>query len=144
MKVTLTTREMAICMMMGALRMWQGAKLDTTIIDKDKASPQGFMAEYAFSKQFNLHMDIIGNLEKDSFDFISKDGATIDIKSTDRKDGNLVVPKLMHDVYVLAIVDGSTVDFIGYATKQMIEEAGKKDLGNGSVWFVNRKELKKW
>lgn len=144
MKVTLTTREMAICMMMGALRMWQGAKLDTTIIDKDKASPQGFMAEYAFSKQFNLHLDIIGNLEKDSFDFISRDGATIDIKSTNYLDGNLIVPKLLHDVYVLAIVDGSTVDFIGYATKQMIEEAGKKDLGNGPVWFVNRKDLNKW
>jgi len=56
----------------------------------------------------------------------------------------LIVPKLLHDVYVLAIVDGSTVDFIGYATKQMIEEARKKDLGNGPVWFVNRKELKKW
>lgn len=144
MKVTLTTREMAICMMMGAFRMWQGAKLDTTIIDKDKASPQGFMAEYAFSKQFNLHLDIIGNLEKDSFDFISREGATIDIKSTDRKDGNLVVPKLMHDVYVLAIVDGNTVDLVGYATKEMILEAGKKDLGKGPVWFVNRKELKTW
>ena len=56
---------------------------DTTFIDKDKASPQGFMAEYAFSKQFNLHLDIIGNLEKDSFDFISREGATIDVKSTD-------------------------------------------------------------
>ena len=144
MKVTLTTREMAICMMMGALRMWQGAKLDTTIIDKDKASPQGFMAEYAFSKQFNLHLDIISNLEKDSFDFISKDGATIDIKSTDRTDGNLVVPKLMHDIYVLAIVDGNTVEIVGYATKEMIEEAGKKDLGNGPVWFVSRKDLKTW
>ena len=131
-------------MMMGALRMWQGAKLDTTIIDKDKASPQGFMAEYAFSKQFNLHLDIIGNLEKDSFDFISREGATIDVKSTDLIDGNLVVPKLMHDVYVLAIVDGSTVYLVGYATKEMILEAGKKDLGKGPVWFVNRKQLKTW
>ena len=144
MKVTLTTREMAICMMMGALRMWQGAKLDTTIIDKDKASPQGFMAEYAFSKQFNLHMDIIGNLEKDSFDFISKDGATIDIKSTNYLDGNLVFKNMKHDIYVLAIVDGNTVDLVGYATNEMILEAGKKDLGHGPSWFVNRKELKKW
>ncbi len=131
-------------MMMGAFRMWQGAKLDTTIIDKDKASPQGFMAEYAFSKQFNLHLDIIGNLEKDSFDFISREGATIDVKSTELIDGNLVVPKLMHDVYVLAIVDGNTVDLVGYATKEMILEAGKKDLGKGPVYFVNRKQLKTW
>jgi len=144
MKITLSPRELAMCDMIASMRFWQGCGTDTTIIDKRKASRLGFCAEYAFSKQFNLHLDIISNLEKDSFDFISKDGATIDIKATDRSDGNLIVPKLLHDVYVLAIVDGSTVDFIGYATKQMIEEAGKKDLGNGSVWFVNRKELKKW
>jgi len=144
MKVTLTTREMAICMMMGALRMWQGAKLDTTIIDKDKASPQGFIAEYAFSKKFNLHMDIIGNLEKDSFDFISRDGATIDIKSTNYLDGNLVFKNLKHDIYVLAIVDGNTVDLVGYATNEMILEAGKKDLGHGPSWFVSHKDLKTW
>ena len=144
MKVTLTTREMAICMMMGALRMWQGAKLDTTIIDKDKASPQGFMAEYAFSKQFNLHLDIIGNLEKDSFDFISREGNTIDVKSTDILDGNLLVKKPMHDIYVLAIVDGSTVYLIGYATKQMLLDEGKRDLGHGPTHFVNRRDLKTW
>ena len=144
MKITLSPRELAMCDMIASMRFWQGCGTDTTIIDKRKASRIGFCAEYAFSKQFNLHLDIISNLEKDSFDFISKDGATIDIKATDRSDGNLIVPKLLHDVYVLAIVDGSTVDFIGYATKQMIEEAGKKDLGNGPVWFVSRKDLKTW
>jgi hypothetical protein len=144
MKVTLTTREMAICMMMGALRMWQGAKLDTTIIDKDKASPQGFMAEYAFSKQFNLHLDIIGNLEKDSFDFISREGNTIDVKSTDNLDGNLLVKKPMHDIYVLAIVDGSTVYLIGYATKQMLLDEGQRDFGYGPTYFVKRRDLKTW
>jgi hypothetical protein len=36
----------------------------------DKASLHlDSLAEYAFSKQFNLHLDIISNLEKDSFDF---------------------------------------------------------------------------
>ena len=144
MKITLSPRELAMCDMIASMRYWQGCGTDSTIIDKRKASRLGFTAEYAFSKQFNLHLDIISNLEKDSFDFISKDGATIDIKSTDRMDGNLVVPKLMHDVYVLAIVDGSTVDLVGYASKQMIEEAGKKDLGNGPVWFVSRKDLKTW
>lgn len=144
MKITLSPRELAMCDMIASMRFWQGCGTDTTIIDKRKASRIGFTSEYAFSKQFNLHLDIISNLEKDSFDFISKDGATIDIKATDRSDGNLIVPKLLHDVYVLAIVDGRTVDIVGYATKQMIEEAGRKDLGNGPVWFVNRKELKKW
>ena len=144
MKITLSPRELAMCDMIASMRYWQGCGTDSTIIDKRKASRLGFTAEYAFSKQFNLHLDIISNLEKDSFDFISKDGATIDIKSTDLWSGNLVVPKLMHDVYVLAVVDGNTVDLVGYATKQMIEEAGKKDLGNGPVWFVNRKDLKTW
>ena len=144
MKITLSPRELAMCDMIASMRYWQGCGTDSTIIDKRKASRIGFCAEYSFSKQFNLHLDIISNLEKDSFDFISKDGSTIDIKATDRSDGNLIVPKLLHDVYVLAIVDGSTVDFVGYATNQMIEEAGKKDLGNGPVWFVSRKDLKTW
>ena len=144
MNVTLTDRELAMCDMIAAMRFWQGCSSNTTIIDKRKANRLGFVAEYAFSKQFNLHLDIISNLQKDSFDFISKDGSTIDIKATDRSDGNLIVPKLLHDVYVLAIVDGRTVDIVGYATKEMIEEAGRKDLGNGLVWFVNRKDLKTW
>jgi len=144
MKITLSPRELAMCDMIASMRFWQGCGTDSTIIDKRKASRIGFTAEYAFSKQFNLHLDIISNLEKDSFDFISTYGNTIDIKATDRKDGNLVVPKLMHDAYVLAIVDGSTVDIAGYATKGMIERAGKKDLGNGPVWFVDRKQLKTW
>ena len=144
MKITLSPRELAMCDIIASMRYWQGCGTDTTIIDKRIASRIGFTAEYAFSKQFNLHLDIISNLEKDSFDFISKDGATIDIKATYTKHGNLVVPKLMHDVYVLAIVDGNTVDLVGYATKEMIEKAGKKDLGNGPVWFVDRKDLKRW
>ena len=144
MKITLSPRELAMCDMIASMRYWQGCGTDSTIIDKRKASRLGFTAEYAFSKQFNLHLDIISNLEKDSFDFISREGANIDVKSTDLIDGNLVVPKLMHDVYVLAIVDGNTVDLVGYATKEMILEAGKKDLGNGPVWFVNRKQLKTW
>ena len=144
MKITLSQRQLAMCDMIASMRYWQGCGTDTTIIDKRKASRIGFCAEYAFSKQFNLHLDIISNLQKDSFDFISKDGSTIDIKATDRSDGNLIVPKLLHDVYVLAIVDGRTVDIVGYATKEMIEEAGRKDLGNGLVWFVNRKDLKTW
>ena len=144
MKITLSPRELAMCDMIASMRYWQGCGTDSTIIDKRKASTLGFTAEYAFSNQFNLHLDIISNLERDSFDFISKDGATIDIKSTDLWSGNLVVPKLMHDVYVLAIVDGNTVDLVGYATKEMILEAGKKDLGNGHVWFINRKQLKTW
>jgi len=144
MKITLSQRQLAMCDMIASMRYWQGCGTDTTIIDKRKASRIGFCAEYAFSKQFNLHLDIISNLQKDSFDFISKDGSTIDIKAIDRSDGNLIVPKLLHDVYVLAIVDGRTVDIVGYATKEMIEEAGRKDLGNGLVWFVNRKQLKTW
>ena len=144
MKITLSPRELAMCDMIASMRYWQGCGIDSTIIYKRNASRLGFAAEYAFSKQFNLHLDITSNLEKDSFYFISSNGATIDINATDRTDGNLVVPKLMHDVYVLAIVDGNTVDLVGYATNEMILEAGKKDLGHGLSWFVNRKDLKTW
>lgn len=144
MKVTLTDRELAMCDMIAAMRFWQGCNSNTTIIDKRKANRLGFVAEYAFSKQFNLHLDILSNLDKDSFDFISKDGSTIDIKATDYPDGNLLVKNPQHDIYVFAIVDGSTVYIIGYATKQMLLDEGQRDFGYGPTYFVKRKDLKTW
>jgi len=144
MKVTLTNRELAMCDMIAAMRFWQGCGSNTTIIDKRKASRIGFAAEYAFSKQFNLHLDILSNLDKDSFDFISNDGSTIDIKATDNQKGNLLVEHPKHDIYVFAIVDGSTVYLIGYATKQMLLDEGQRDFGYGPTYFVKRKDLKTW
>ena len=144
MTIRLTDRELAMCDMIGAMRFWQGCGTNTNIIDKGKASRIGFCAEYAFSKQFNLHLDILSNLEKGSYDFISKDGSTIDIKATDYPDGNLLVKKPMHDIYVLAIVDGAIVDILGYATKQMLLDEGQRDFGYGATYFVKRRDLKTW
>jgi hypothetical protein len=129
MKVTLTTREMAICMMMGALRMWQVVPswirlLSTRIKRLHKDSWRNM---HLVSNSICTWISLV--ILKKIRLTLSAEGNTIDVKATDNLDGNLVVPKLMHDVYVLAIVDGSTVDLVGYATKEMIEEAGKKDLG---------------
>jgi hypothetical protein len=144
MNVILTDKELAMCDMIAAMRFWKGCSSNTTIIDKRKANGIGFVAEYAFSKQFNLHLDILSNLDKDSFDFISNDGSTIDIKATDYPDGNLLVKNPQHDIYVLAIVDGNVVYLIGYATKQMLLDEGQRDFGYGPTYFVKRKDLKTW
>jgi hypothetical protein len=144
MNVILTDRELAMCDMIAAMRFWQGCSSNTTIIDKRKANGIGFVAEYAFSKQFNLHLDILSSLDKDSFDFISKDGSTIDIKATENSKGNLLVKNPQHDIYVLAIVDGNAVYLIGYATKQMLLDEGQRDFGYGPTYFVKRRDLKTW
>ncbi len=144
MNVILTDKELAMCDMIAAMRFWKGCSSNTTIIDKRKANGIGFVAEYAFSKQFNLHLDILSNLDKDSFDFISNDGSTIDIKATDYPDGNLLVKNPQHDIYVLAIVDGNVVYLIGYATKQMLLDEGQRDFGYGPTYFVKRRNLKTW
>ena len=49
----------------------------------------GVLSEYAWSKKWNLHYNLIGHIEKGSSDF--KSGTTCyDIKSTRRKTGNLI------------------------------------------------------
>ena len=146
MKITLSPRELAMCDMIASMRYWQGCGTDTTIIDKRKGKQDLDLRQNMHSASNSIcTWTSSAILEKDSFDFISKDGATIDIKATDRMDGNLVVPKLMHDVYVLAIVDGNTVDLVGYATKEMIlKKQARKTLAMVLFGLLTGKNLKTW
>jgi hypothetical protein len=145
MNVILTDKELAMCDMIAAMRFWKGCSSNTTIIDKRKANGIGFVAEYAFSKQFNLHLDILSSLDKDSFDFISKDGSTIDIKATDKFERQFIGEESTCMTYMcLAIVDGNAVYLIGYATKQMLLDEGQRDFGYGPTYFVKRRDLKTW
>jgi hypothetical protein len=46
-------------------------------------------------------------------------------------------------VYVLAYVNGQTVEFVGWAKKEeLIKEENIKDLGHGKGYFLCRKKLK--
>jgi hypothetical protein len=123
MKITLTEGEYAKCVRDGT---------DRWLINRIKSNPKssivkpgiidneviGLMAEMAFSKWKNIPMpaDIL-NFEG-SCDFVIGN-FRIDIKATNNKGGHLIAPtstKLEKaTVYLLAIVDGLTVDFVGWA-----------------------------
>lgn len=115
------------------------AGLSGLTIDED-----GMIAEYAFCKHFNLFPMISPSPRSGSYDCVMN-GKRIDVKSTRYKDGRLLATLKDNpdvDLYVLAIVDGGTVTFPGYATKaQLCTEENIQDLGRGSGYVMTQDRL---
>jgi hypothetical protein len=113
--------------------------------DGVNADIQGFKAEYAFCKHFNLFPDFNVTPRNGSADGVTKKGTRYDIKSTDRKNGNLLSTLKVNndiDVYILAYIDNDTVEFIGWAKKtDLIREENIKNLEYGNVYFLDRSKL---
>jgi hypothetical protein len=118
------------------------AALSGLTIDED-----GVIAEYAFCKYFNVFPMISPSPRSGSYDCLLN-GKRIDVKSTRYKDGKLLATLKDNpdvDVYVLAIVDGNTVAFPGYATKaQLCREENIADLGRGSGYVMTQDRLTKF
>jgi hypothetical protein len=111
----------------------------------------GIIAEGEFAKKYGLLMSSITIGKRDpGWDFVYK-GKKIDIKATERANGNLIVPKAPNrprvaDIYVLAIVNvgNETANFVGWIDAKEVMLAPVRDLGRGSypVYFVDRKNLR--
>ena len=103
------------------------------------------MAEYAFAKQFNVFPDIGLSPRSGSFDGRYK-GYRYDIKSTRYKTGKLLSTLKVNpdvDMYILAIIDGSTINLSGWAFKdELIQESNIKDLGHGRGYAMNQEDLR--
>jgi hypothetical protein len=112
------------------------------------ADIQGFMAEYAFAKHINVFPDFGITPRSGSCDGTTRKGRRYDIKSTCRKNGNLLSTLKVNediDYYVLAYVYDNIVEFIGYAHKtKLIKKENIKDLGYGKVYFLSHEMLKKF
>jgi len=122
----------------------QMGKQDPIQIDRD-----GILAEMAFGKQFNLYPDLSGYPRKGGADLITHQGLKIDIKATRYKSGRLLIhiDKDVEevDIYVLGVVDGDSVDFVGYIkSKEAIQTQNLKDLGHGSGYVIEQTNLKKF
>lgn len=113
-----------------------------------EADIQGFIAEYAFAKCFNLFPDFGLSPRSGSFDGVTKKGNRYDIKSTKHENGNLLSTLKVNpdiDLYILAHVKNKSVHFVGWATKEeLIQEANIKDLGHGKGYFLSRDKLRKF
>jgi hypothetical protein len=112
----------------------------------EEADIQGFIAEYAFAKYLNVFPDLGLTPRSGSYDGISHKGTRYDIKSTNNKSGNLLSTLKVNndiDVYVLAYVYDSTVEFVGWVKKEeLIKDQNIKDLGYGKGYFLSRHKLK--
>jgi hypothetical protein len=149
--VQLDAGEMAVAASLAALRSAMSRLLKTydQRMDDKKSGYEidliGIIGEIAFAKKFNVYPDLSISPRSGSDDAVVN-GKTIDVKSTDLKNGRLLATlnkeKHMSDIYVLAIVDCDRVSFPGYATKELLfVETRKKDLGKGVGYVMDQSEL---
>lgn len=111
-------------------------------IDRD-----GMIGEYAFCKLHNLFLEITASPRSGSYDCMWK-GKRIDIKTTRHQSGRLLATLKQNpdvDVYVLAILDGATVDFRGWCYyDELKQECNKIDLGYGEGYALTQDKLRKF
>ena len=152
MIVALDQGEFMVCQNVGRMRSLiarhAGVK-DAKVGSQDGADADviGMVAEFAFAKRYNIFPDLGLSPRSGSCDGVVN-GKRYDIKSTTYKNGKLLATikgNLDVDVYVLAIVDGLAVDFIGYATsEQLRREENLLDLGHGQGYALSQEKLIKF
>ena len=150
MRIELDKLEVQLCEYIGTMRSSIARSnnvKDAKMGDHDgvHGDIQGFKAEYAFAKQYNIFPDFGLSPRSGSADGITTKGMRYDIKSTHYKTGNLLSTLKINpdiDIYVLAYVNDNIVELIGWATKQqLIKKENIKNLGHGQGYFLSRDQL---
>jgi hypothetical protein len=107
----------------------------------------GAVAEIAWAKLTHTLPDITTTPRSAGADNIWR-GARIDIKSTNREHGRLLMPTSSRkrlgdiDLYVLAIIDGAKVRFAGWAAApELLRDETITDLGYGPTFALGQHEL---
>jgi hypothetical protein len=151
MIVTLDQSELMICNLVGRMRslIARGCGVrDAKVGPQDGAEADitGVMAEFAFAKRYNVFPDIGLSPRSGSADGMLA-GKRYDIKATKHKNGRLLCTTKKNndvDIYVLAIVDGAEINFVGYATaEQLCREENLIDLGHGTGYGLTQEKLQK-
>ena len=132
-KVQLTKFETSIATVLAELRQGENDENEVTDrrIHQEKTSVEvhalGLCGELAFCKAMNLYPDLSSHSRDGGHDVVLIDGTTVDVKTTDDTNHNLMTPqwknmgtKTPADVYVLVIGSGKDYTLIGYATKDML------------------------
>lgn len=121
---------------------------------KCKIDLDGFGGEFAFCKEFNIMPSFVTG-KTDKADCIMSDGATVDVKTTDRKNGCLLVPmtKKVEDVDIYALVikhSDSLFQIIGFrGSEKVICDYGYQYHQNhrglsGEGYALPQSDLHKW
>ena len=153
MILTLQPDEVQVCQMVGRMRSLiargngvRDAKMGNQ--DGSEADVMGMMAEYGFAKQMNVFPDLGLTPRSGSADGVMPSGKRYDVKASKHKSARLLSTLKVNpdvDVYVLCVVDGSTLDYKGWATKEeLIKEENKKDLGHGVGYALEQEKLRRF
>ena len=145
--------EIQVCQMVGRMctliARGNGVR-DAKMGDHDgaEADVMGMMAEYGFAKKMNVFPDLGLTPGSGSADGVMTSGKRYDIKASKHKTARLLSTLKVNpdvDVYVLCVVDGSTLDFKGWAWKdELIQEDNKTNLGHGLGYALEQEKLRKF
>jgi len=154
MIVNMTPPESAMALTLAVMRQTNSRASGVVNKQMSKQNPieierDGVLSEMAFGKQFNLYPDFSVHPRKGGADLITHQGLRVDIKATRYRSGRLLIhiDKTVEDVdiYVLAIIDGDDVDFVGYIkSADAIKQEYVKDLGHGVGYVVEQSSLTKF
>jgi hypothetical protein len=107
----------------------------------------GILGELAFCKLMNVWPDLGLSPRSGSADAVVK-GYRWDVKTTNRKDGRLLSTLKGNpdvDLYALAIIDGDTALFPGWAkAEDLHNEKCVRDLGHGPGYVMDQDQLRPW
>lgn len=153
-EITLEPWEVSLATIHGGLR--QG--LSSANGDKDtmKRSPrdpyaihvQGVGGELAYARMKNLYPLLNFLPTQGGADMFSRTGRSIDVKTTSKEDGDLLVSAHKRqdpcDFYVLMVACGPVFKCMGWACKEEIfQDANLRDLGRGKVFLLRQDQLTK-
>lgn len=154
MIVNMTPPESAMALTLAVMRQTNSRASGVVNKQMSKQNPieierDGVLSEMAFGKQFNLYPDFSVHPRKGGADLITHQGLRVDIKATRYRSGRLLIhiDKTVEDVdiYVLAIIDGDDVDFVGYIKfADAIKKEYVKDLGHGVGYVIEQSSLTKF
>ena len=116
-----------------------------TTADAVDLDEQGLIGEFAFCKYWNIFLDITPtpNWRPDCV----LNGKSFDIKSTHYKNGKLIkkcVENNESDCYALAIVDGNTVTFPGWAFHYELCQEKNIEDGHYPHYALEQSKLRQW
>lgn len=151
MRIELTDAELMVCQTLGSLRSLVNRRhgvADAKMGDQSgmNADIDGLIGEYAFCKAYNLFCDIAPTPRSGSFDAVTRKKMRIDVKATRRKDGRLLATLKSNpdvDAYVLAIIDGNSVELAGWMKREeLCTEGNIRSLGHGDTYVMDRAGLR--
>ena len=151
-RIDLSIHELLICKTLGIFRRTcaSGNVVDRQVGKQDpwEIDIDGVVGEYCVAKWLNVFPDFTVSIRKGGIDLVSHSGKTIDVKTTRYKTGKLLATtskvNTACDIYVLAIVDDTGANIVGWASKdELLQDCNLVDLGHGKGFALEQSELQK-